>query len=54
MRFWFFLVTDLIYLFMREFRLLMCVRVCVCIYIQYIYIYISHSTITEGPTLFKE
>lgn len=52
MRFWFFLVTDLIYLFMREFRLLMCARVCV--YIYTIYIYISHSTITEGPTLFKE
>lgn len=42
MRFWFFLVTDLIYLFMREFWLLMCARVCVYIYIyKYIYIYIS-------------
>lgn len=50
MRFCLFLVTDLIYLFMREFRLLMCARMCVYIYK---YIYIFHSTITEGPTLFK-
>lgn len=49
MRFWFFLVTDLIYLFMREFRLLMCARVCV--YIQ-IYIYFIPPSL-KGPHYLK-